>query len=148
MPKAKLDDLLKRQRKIKDPHLITTRSKNNKLLTEEKVRDLAMIQCTMTEIAACCRCSVDILERHFAEVIRDGYEQGKQSLRRAQYKKAMEGNPQMLIWCGKHTLKQREVIEVAQHKTDVKELLGYWKGQGQDKDAEITFSTIPEDDKV
>lgn len=133
---------------VKKPKPICTYSRNNKNLDPEKIRDLAMIQCTMNEIAACCHCSVKTLEDHFLDIIHKGYEEGRQSLRRAQYKKAMEGNPQMLIWCGKHTLKQREVIEVSQHKADVQQLLGLWKDKDLNTDAEITFSTIPDDDKV
>jgi hypothetical protein len=106
-------------------------SSNNKLLTEDRVRDLAHIQCTYKEIAACCRCSEDTLRNHFSSVITNGWEEGKESLRRAQYKKAMEGNPSMLIWCGKHTLKQRDVIEVSNHKTDVENVLDYIKNASQ-----------------
>ena len=129
------------------PKTICAHTPNN-LLDPNKILDLAMIQCTYSEIAACMHCSVDTLSRHFADVIAEGHEKGKQSLRRAQYKKAMEGNPQMLIWCGKHTLKQREVIEVSQHKADVQQLLGLWKDKDLNTDAEITFSTMTEDDKV
>ena len=112
----------------------TTHTKYNDVLNEDRVRDLAMIQCTMTEIAACCKCSVATLERNFAEVIKQGYEQGRESLRRAQVKKAMEGNPTMLIWCGKHILKQREVIEIdTNRETDVRTVIAHIKGL--DKDA-------------
>lgn len=133
MPKKKLSDVL---RDAPKPKPVKAYSSNNKNLTEDRVRDLAMIQCTMGEIAACCRCSVDTLERHFADVIKEGYELGKESLRRAQVKKAMEGNPTMLIWCGKHILKQREVIEIDSNKiTDVQTVLAHIKSL--DKDAEI-----------
>lgn len=104
-----------------------TYSKNNKLLTEENVARLAEIHCTMAEIAAWCNCSVDVLERRFAEVIKKGREKGKISLRRAQVQKAEEGNPTMLIWCGKHMLNQREVVEVTNHKTDVETVLEHIK---------------------
>jgi len=111
----------------------TTHSSNNNLLTEERILDLARIQCTMTEIAACCKCSVDTLEKRFTDVIKRGYEEGKESLRRAQVKKAMEGNPTMLIWCGKHILKQREVIEIDSNKdTDMQVVLDHIKGLNKD----------------
>ena len=109
---------------IKLPELPkNTYSKNNQLLNEDRVRDLASIQCTMIEIAACCKCSVDTLENRFSDIIKEARESGKQSLRRAQYQKAIEGNPTMLIWCGKHILNQREVVEVSTHKSDVEIVL-------------------------
>jgi hypothetical protein len=77
-------------------------------LDVEQIKRLAMIHCTMTEIAAVMKCSVDTLERNFADIIKDAKEEGKSSLRRAQYKKAMSGHPSMLIWMGKHLLDQKE----------------------------------------
>jgi hypothetical protein len=71
---------------------------------------LANIGCTMNEIAAVCDCSVDILERRFADVIKKGRETGKASLRRQQWKKACEGNVTMQIWLGKQLLGQRDVV--------------------------------------
>ena len=118
---------------VKPKPLPKTHSMYNDVLNEDRVRDLAMIQCTMNEIAACCKCSVATLERKFAEVIKEGYEQGRESLRRAQVKKAMEGNPTMLIWCGKHILKQREVIEIdTNRETDVRTVIAHIKGLDKD----------------
>ena len=34
------------------------------------------------------------------------------SLRRAQYQKALDGNPTMLIWLGKQILGQRERVDI------------------------------------
>ena len=90
-------------------------------LDEEKIRDLASIQCTMKEIAAVMRCSVDTLERRFADIIKTGQDEGKSSLRRAQYKVAMGGNAAMLIWLGKQLLGQKEhpeTDEIAQCAAD------------------------------
>jgi len=98
-------------------------------IDEKKIRELAMIQCTMSEIAAVMDCSVDTLERRFADVIKKGQEQGKCSLRRAQYKKAMEGNPAMLIWVGKHILKQRDEFILSTEEPQVRELLKRWEQQ-------------------
>ena len=121
---------------VKPKPLPKTHSCNNNVLNEDRVRDLAMIQCTMNEIAACCKCSVATLEKRFTDVIKEGYEMGRESLRRAQVKKAMEGNPTMLIWCGKHILKQREVIEIdTNRETDVRTVIAHIKGL--DKDAAI-----------
>lgn len=52
------------------------------------VKRLASIMCTMDEIAATVGCSVDTLERRFAEVIKTGQMEGRMSLRRAQFQSA------------------------------------------------------------
>ena len=80
------------------------------------VRKLASIQCTDEEIAAGIGCSQDTLARgrkrepDFDAAILEGRANGRMSLRRAQYRKAMEGNPAMLIWLGKQVLGQRENV--------------------------------------
>lgn len=78
-----------------------------KEINEDQVMKLALIQCTMIEIASFFECSVDTLERRFADVIKIGRENGKISLKRKQYEVAMNGNVPMLIWLGKQTLGQR-----------------------------------------
>lgn len=92
-----------------------------KVLTEEAVKlieSLARIMCTEEEIAACL--SVNPLTFHtedndavFKEAIKRGYSQGKQSLRREQWKLAQKGNASMLIWLGKQWLGQTERQEVS-----------------------------------
>jgi hypothetical protein len=96
-------------------------------LDVQQIRELASIHCTMIEIAAVMRCSVDTLERNFADAIKEAKESGKASLRRAQYKKAMSGNPAMLIWLGKHLLGQKEEIPTTNYQPQVQKLLEKWK---------------------
>lgn len=62
----------------------------------------------MEEIARIVKCSVDTLERRFADVIKNGQSEGKSSLRREQYQQAMKGNTALLIWLGKIYLGQQE----------------------------------------
>ena len=97
-------------------------------LDSRQVRELAKIQCTMLEIAAVMGCSVDTLERHYADVIKDGREDGKASLRRAQWNKAVvDGNPSLLIWLGRFYLQQREEITFnAGSEPEVRKLLESW----------------------
>jgi hypothetical protein len=92
-------------------------------LDVEAIRELAHIQCTMIEIAAVMRCSVDTLENRFSDVIKAGRESGKSSLRRAQWKKALEGHPSMLIWLGKCYLGQREEFAIASEEPEVRRLM-------------------------
>jgi len=79
-----------------------------KKVDAEQVEKLAGFHCSLAEIASVVGCSVDTLERRFAEVIKKGREQGKASLRRRQFELAMAGNPTMLIWLGKQNLGQRD----------------------------------------
>lgn len=79
-------------------------------LDEKVIAGLARIDCTMIEIAAVVGCSVDTLERNYAEVIEKNRKEGHSSIRRQQYKLAMAGNPTMLIWLGKMQLGQRETV--------------------------------------
>ena len=110
-------------------------------LDHKILRGLAEIQCTMIEIASVLNVSVDTLERNYADIIRQGKERGKSSLRRAQYKKAMEGHPAMLIWLGKHYLDQKDTVNLQSMSAepDVRRLLQRWDG---DKVAE-TLTVIP-----
>ena len=82
--------------------------------------NLCMIMCTGEEIAAILEMDMDTLN---ACLKRDGNEtfsvyfqkkssNGKMSLRRMQFKKAVEGNPTMLIWMGKQILGQSDKAEV------------------------------------
>lgn len=99
-----------------------------KKLDERQIKELAKIQCTMIEIAAVMGCSVDTLERNYAEIIKSAREEGKSSLRRAQYKKALEGNATMLIWLGKHYLDQKDTVQVVgTSEPEVRKLLNRWE---------------------
>lgn len=81
--------------------------------------ELCKIQCTQVEIASIFKCSVDTIERHvletkgqtFAEYYKIQSSDGKASLRRSQYKAALDGNATMLIWLGKQVLKQTDQVE-------------------------------------
>lgn len=89
-------------------------------MTETALEGLGRIQCTNAEIAAYFQITERGLLKRRAEdpevdeAIRRGSEQGRISIRRAQYRTAIgsEGkdpHPTMLIWMGKQVLGQREV---------------------------------------
>lgn len=82
----------------------------------ELIEDLAAIFCTMKEMAAIAGCSVDTLERRFAEIIDKGRQRGKTTLRRKQFEAAMSGNVVMLIWLGKQCLDQVEKTQLVLEK--------------------------------
>jgi len=99
----------------------------HKKIDLEKLKELALIQCTNQEIAASLKIDVDTLHDNYSDLLQKYREEGHCSLRRAQWKKAMEGNPAMLIWCGKFFLGQKEEINFTGTKTDVKTLLENWE---------------------
>lgn len=77
------------------------------------VRELASIQCTMSEISAVMEIPLSTLSTRpdFSETYKNGLENGKSSLRRIQFKMA-EKSAAMAIWLGKQYLGQTEKIEV------------------------------------
>lgn len=80
----------------------------------EKVFRMAKVMCTVPEIASILKMSTkDLYEiPGFADTVRLGHDQGRMSLRRAQFKKAIQKqNTDMLIWLGKNYLGQKETIE-------------------------------------
>lgn len=81
-------------------------------IDENLVEKLANIMCTMEEIAHVVGCSVDTLERRFAETIKQGRSKGKMTLRRWQWQACEKGNPALLIWMGKQHLGQAEPIKI------------------------------------
>jgi len=83
-----------------------------KEIDEGLVENLARIHCTHEEIAAVVGCSTDTLVRRFADLIEQGRQQGKTSLRRKQFEVAMSGDRAMLIWLGKQFLGQTERQEI------------------------------------
>lgn len=87
-------------------------------LDKNQIEQLAMIQCTMGEIAAVMSCSVDTLDRRYAEVIKQGRQKGAMSLRRMQYERARSGNTAMLIWLGKQYLGQTEKMVMQTEERD------------------------------
>lgn len=91
-----------------------------KELDERQIRELARIHCTMEEIAAVMGCSVDTLERRFADTIKEERNFGKSSLRRWQFKAASGGNSALLIWLGKQYLGQRDKEDIDLNSKDIK----------------------------
>lgn len=80
-------------------------------IDEDTVEKLASIMCTMEEMSHILGCSVDTLERRFADVINKGRNSGKMSLRRWQWEACKKGNSALLIWMGKQHLGQKEKLE-------------------------------------
>jgi AraC-like DNA-binding protein len=84
-------------------------------INEDQLEKLSSILCTMEEMASFFGCSVDTLERNFADTIKKGKDKGRMSLRRLQFEKAQSGNTTMLIWLGKQLLGQKDKIETSEN---------------------------------
>jgi hypothetical protein len=86
----------------------------------EQIDAMCGILCRKEEICAIVNCSEDTLERRikersglgFAEYFTQKSSNGKMSLRRRQYNKAMDGDNTMLVWLGKNWLKQTDAVEM------------------------------------
>lgn len=87
-------------------------------LDKEQIKELAKIHCTMEEIAAVMKCSVNTLERGFGDIIKEAKKEGKTSLRRYMWLNAKKGNTAMQIWLSKNLLGMHEpqVIEVVREE--------------------------------
>jgi hypothetical protein len=87
---------------------------------------LCEIQCTLVEIAGVLKVSEDTIERrckeHYQETFAESFKKlsapGLISLRRAQMKTALDGNPTMQIWLGKQLLGQNDKLTIDVNKLD------------------------------
>ena len=96
-------------------------------LDERQIRELASMGCPLTEIASVMGVHVDTIRDNYSKAIDEGRECGKTSLRRAQWKLALSGNSQMLIWLGRFHLSQREEINFTSSEPEVRQLLEQWE---------------------
>jgi hypothetical protein len=78
------------------------------VINPDDVYRLAAIGCTTTEIARWFSIPEQTIRYNFSDIITNGREDLKQSLRHAQLKVALSGNAAMLIWLGKQILGQQE----------------------------------------
>ena len=93
-----------------------------KNINRDEVEKLAMLQCTMSEVASFFDVNVSTISRRFAKEMTKGREKGKMSLRRKQWKLA-DTNASMAIFLGKNYLDQKDSKEVdANHTFDGSEL--------------------------
>ena len=84
------------------------------------VAGMCGVWATEKEIADYFKCSISTLKRRCHEETGDSFERfykknnsnGTISLRRAQYKFALAGNPGLLIWLGKQYLGQKDKQEI------------------------------------
>lgn len=90
--------------------------RKKKIIDWEIVKRLCEINCTLSEVASFLRCSVSTVERRLKEdkniSFSDFFDMyagfGRMSIRRMQFKLALQGNTTMLIFLGKQYLGQRD----------------------------------------
>lgn len=106
---------------------ITNKGGRPKLkLNEKQIFELAKIHCTTKEIAAIMDCSVDTLDRRFADLIHKGRQEGKITVRRVLWNVAIKGNVTMLIWLSKNLLGMHEPIIVEPIREEAKGTFNNW----------------------
>ena len=77
-------------------------------LDKDLIFKLAQIHCTYEEIAQVVGTTVSNLQKRYKNLIEQGRGEGKKSLRRSQYEKALQGDVRMQIWLGKQWLDQKD----------------------------------------
>jgi len=82
--------------------------RNNIPVPPDEVELMASIGCTDREIAEYFGINDDTMRYNFKDFLINGRQNLKNSLRRAQLRVALEGNPTMLIWLGRNLLGQAE----------------------------------------
>lgn len=86
-----------------------------KTIDRNLVYNLAAVQCTVVEIAEAIGCSENYTRKHFKKLIDKGRAEGRKSLRRKQFEKAMNGDSKMLVWLGRQWLAQKDQPEDTTH---------------------------------
>lgn len=82
--------------------------RNKIIVPPEEVEHQASLGCTDREIAAYFDVHENTLRYNFKEFLTKGRHTLKTSLRQAQLRVALDGNPTMLIWLGKNMLQQND----------------------------------------
>jgi hypothetical protein len=92
--------------KNKADNTIKTQSigRPKKELDEEVIARLSQIGCTQEEIGSVVGISARTLQRRYADLVTENKNKGKASLRKVLWKKALKGDPKLLIWLSKNEL--------------------------------------------
>ncbi len=105
---------MKAKPKKRNPKGTNPVGRPKKVLTEEIKESVILglsLGCTVAEVSANTGVSVSVLYANFRNVIKTGMDSFKCSLKKAQAKSALGGNPALLIWMGKQYLGQKDKRE-------------------------------------
>jgi hypothetical protein len=81
-----------------------------KELDEDVIAKLSQIGCTQEEIGSVVGISARTLQRRYADLVAENKNKGKASLRKVLWKKALKGDPKLLIWLSKNELNMVDII--------------------------------------
>lgn len=76
----------------------------------DEVYKLALIHCTVPEIASVVGCHQSVIYDRFSEFLQKGHENGQMSLKRKMHEVAMAGDTKMLIWLSKQRLGYKDTM--------------------------------------
>jgi len=93
-----------------------TTKANKRTEQKQMVYKLACIQCSDAEIAEVLGMKVHVLKRMFKKLLEQGRENGKKSLRRAMWDKAINGDTKVQIFLSKQYLGMKDVPEANNDK--------------------------------
>jgi hypothetical protein len=91
-------------------------TKKYKTIDRELVYRLACIQCSDQEIAEVVGTTVQTLRKRFGKILDKGKQEGRKSLRRAMYEKALNGDSRLQIFLSKQYLGMRDTPEDGESK--------------------------------
>ena len=86
-------------------------NKKYKTIDRDLVFKLACIQCSDQEIAEVVGTTATNLRKRFSGILDKGKQEGKKSLRRAMWEKAINGDPRVQIYLSKQYLGMRDTPE-------------------------------------
>jgi AraC-like DNA-binding protein len=98
-----------------------------------QVKLLAAVGCTLPEMAQVLHCSVSTLSERFIATMEAGRLERNASIRRLQFKLAMEGDRTMLVWLGKQWLGQSDQMKLGE------DAAAPFGGGGTPKKIEVVF---------
>lgn len=109
----------------------------------EAIDRFASIHCTQEEISFCTQISIDTLDRackrkfkmSFAAYCAQKKGYGKMSLRRAMWKKALDGDNTMCIWLSKQHLEMTDKFDSKVEQTQTNKVyIAEWGGKDENPD--------------
>ena len=81
-----------------------------KELDKDVIAKLSQIGCTQEEIGSVVGISARTLQSRYADLVAENKNKGKASLRKVLWKKALKGDPKLLIWLSKNELNMVDKI--------------------------------------
>jgi len=84
---------------------------------KDMIKRLASIMCSYEEIGYIIGMTGDGVKKRFKKIIDEGRADGKASLRKAQFEKALAGDCRMQIWLGRQYLDQKDDPNSTENQT-------------------------------